>query len=237
MEENNINKIQKKDIINENSEEKVINSETERFQKDKDTSSFPQDIIINVDQEIKIEKEIDDKNKEEKEEEKVHEEEIEEEEEEINDFDDNIKIEKKTINISLIKVKDILKETQIEEKENLDLLKLELNFLAKKEYKWEVYRTPKEVKEFFKKLYKDLKNDNKAINLGTVQILDELHEYKEKQILESVPKIQKELDKILQNDYYNDNLILNEFLNIGGSSFSIYNNGEKPFEGWVILIV
>ena len=207
MEENNINKIQKKDIINENSEEKVINSETERFQKDKDTSSFPQDLIINVDQEIKIEKEIDDKNKEEKEEEKVHEEEIEEEEEEINDFDDNIKIEKKTINISLIKVKDILKETQIEEKENLDLLKLELNFLAKKEYKWEVYRTPKEVKEFFKKLYKDLKNDNKAINLGTVQILDELHEYKEKQILESVPKIQKELDKILQNDYYNDNLI------------------------------
>ena len=233
MEENNINNIENKDIINENSEEKVINSETERFQKDKDTSSFPQDLIINVDQEIKIEKEIDDKNKEEKEEEKVHEEEIEEEEEEINDFDDNIKIEKKTINISLIKVKDILKETQIEEKENLDLLKLELNFLAKKEYKWEVYRTPKEVKEFFKKLYKDLKNDNKAINLGTVQILDELHEYKEKQILESVPKIQKELDKILQNDYYNDNLILNEFLNIGGSSFSIYNNGEKPFEGWV----
>ena len=216
MEENNINNIENKDSINENLEEKVINSETERFQKDKDTSSFPQDLIINVDQEIKIEKEIDDKNKEEKEEEKVHEEEIEEEEEEINDFDDNIKIEKKTINISLIKVKDILKETQIEEKENLDLLKLELIFLAKKEYKWEVYRTPKETKEFFKKLYKDLKNDQKAINLGTVNILDELHDYKEKQILENIPKIQEEIDKILQNDYYNDNLIINEFLNIGG---------------------
>ena len=95
MEDNNINNIENKDSINTNMEEKVINSETERFQKDKDTSSFPQDLIINVDQEIKIEKEIDDKNKEEKEEEKVHEEEIEEEEEEINDFDDNIKIEKK----------------------------------------------------------------------------------------------------------------------------------------------
>ena len=41
MEENNINNMENKDSINVNSEEKVINSETERFQKDKDTSSFP----------------------------------------------------------------------------------------------------------------------------------------------------------------------------------------------------
>ena len=38
---------------------------------------------------------------------------------------------------------------------------------------------------------------------------------------------------MIKNEYFKENIIINEFLNIGGSSFSIYNNGVKPFEGWV----
>ena len=38
---------------------------------------------------------------------------------------------------------------------------------------------------------------------------------------------------MIKNEYFKENIIINEFLNIGGSSFSVYNNGVKPFEGWV----
>ena len=37
---------------------------------------------------------------------------------------------------------------------------------------------------------------------------------------------------MLQSTFFKNNTQLNEFLNIGGSSFSQYNNGVKPFEGW-----
>ena len=217
------------ETTNTNFDDKVLNSETQRLkkelEKEKDIPIVPKDIIIQVEQEIKEEIKIDNDIFEEKDEE-------EEEDENIELNDDNIKIEKKSINIQKIKAQDILNETQLEPNENLDLLKFELSFLIKKEYKWDVYRTPKETKEFFKKLYKSSHKDEKAINLGLIEILNILKECKEKEILESIPQIKIELEKIIENDYFNNNIILNEFLNIGGSSFSFYNNGVKPFEGW-----
>ena len=223
--ENNINNnIDKKESINTNLDEKIVNSETDRLKKENEGNESPQDFIINIEQEINEEIKIVEKNKEEKEEEI--------EEEDNIDHDNNVKIEKKTINITKVKAEDILKETQLEESENLDLLKIELNYLAKREYKWDVYHTPQETKEFFKKLYKSLKDDKTTIDLGLVEVFSKFKEYKEEQILGSIPQINQELGKILENEYYNNNLIINEFLNIGGSSFSIYNNGEKPFEGW-----
>ena len=76
-----------------------------------------------------------------------------------------------------VKAEDILKETQLEESENLDLLKIELNYWAKREYKWDVYHTPQETKEFFKKLYKSLKDDKTTIDLGLVEVFYKFKEY------------------------------------------------------------
>ena len=205
-------------------ENKVLNSETERLKKEKEKDTSPKEIIIQVEQEIKEEIKIDNDSIEERDEEE------EDENTELND--DNIKIEKKSINVQKVKAQDILKETKLEPNENLDLLKIELSFLAKKEYKWDVYRTPTETKEFFKKLYKSLYKDEKAINLGIVEILNNLKECKEEEILESISQIKIELEKMIKNEFFDNNLIINEFLNIGGSSFSFYNNGVKPFEGW-----
>ena len=215
------------ETTNTNMDDKILNSETERLKIEKEKDASPKEIIIQVEQEIKEEiKEeikIDNNSIEERDEE-------EDENTELND--ENIKIEKKSINIQKIKAQDILKETQLELNENLDLLKIELSFIAHKEYKWDVYRTPKETKEFFKKLYKSLHKDEKAINLGIVEILNNLKDCKEEEILESIPQIKIELEKMIKNEFFDNNLIINEFLNIGGSSFSFYNNGVKPFEGW-----
>ena len=168
---------------------------------------------------------------EEKNDEKKKETEDDEDNMEMND-DDYFEIEKKAISIERTTALDVLKESKIEEKENLELLKINLCFLVKKEFKWVVYRTPTEAHILFKKLYKSIKNDENAIILGFISSLEKLKDYKEKEILDHIEEIRDELDRMLQNPFFNNNLLLNEFFNIGGSSFSQYNGGVKPFEGW-----
>ena len=149
----------------------------------------------------------------------------------IND-DDNVKIKTKSIKIEKTTVAEVLKETKIEEKENFFLLKMNLSYLAKKQFNWVVYRTPSETQKFFKKLYNLIKNDENAVKLGFINALEKLKDYKESEILNSLQEVNDQLEKIIQNPYFDNNLQINEFLNIGGSSFSQYNKGVKPFEGW-----
>ena len=218
--ENNNDYLNKIKTIETNLDDKILDSDMERLKKEKENENEdekagqPKEIILQVEQEINNNKED------------------EEEDENLEINDDDIKIEKKVINIIKVKAEEILNETKLEEKENLDLLKLELTFIAKIEYKWDVYRTPQEVKNFFKKLYKFLNHSEKEKDQDLIDSIHDIKKLKDQQILDSVPQIKEELQKILQNDFFNNNTILNEFLNIGGSSFSIYNGGSKPFEGW-----
>ena len=197
-------------------QEKNNNYESERFKFSKEQNGNE---IIELQ---KYEKE--EKNEEE------NQEDVDEENLELND--ENIEIEKKSINIVRVTVGEVLKEQKIEKKENFDLLKIELNFLVKKEFKWVVYRTPKETRNFFKKIYKSIKNNNNAIRLGLVDSIGRLINYKNEDILNNIEEIKEELDKMLQNTFFKNNTQLNEFFNIGRSSFSQSNNGIKPFEGW-----
>ena len=196
------------------------NSESERFKFSKEQNMIETSKINNNDI---IENKDNNSMEKEKENEKY--------EEDIND-DEEIIIEKKSIDIERTTVGEVLKESKISKKDNFDLLKISLNFLAKKEYKWIVYRTPAETHKIFKKLYKSIKNDENGINLGFVILLGKLKNIKEKEILNKIVEIKSELNKMLQNPFFNKNLLLNEYLNIGGSSFSYYNGGVKPFEGW-----
>ena len=70
-----------------------------------------------------------------------------EEEDSFDDDDDNIKIEKKSIDIEKTTAAEVLNQTKLEPKDNLNLLKFNLCFLVKKEYKWTVYHTPEEVQK------------------------------------------------------------------------------------------
>ena len=148
------------------------------------------------------------------------------------DDDDNIKIEKKFIEITKTTAAEVLNQPKLDPKENLQLLKFDLCYLVKKEFKWEVYHTPDETKKFLKKIYKFIKHDENAAKLVELQILEKLKEYNENQLLDSIDEIKKQFDFLLQSPYFDHNLIINEFLNIGNTSFSQYNNGVKPYEGW-----
>jgi len=216
-------------------QEEMNNSESERFKSSRDQKVIEistREKYDNEEKDYNIEKS--DKNEnhdnEDKQEENQIEDDAEEEILEIND--DNLEIEKKTMNIKITTAGEVLKETNIAKKENYNLLKINLNFLVKKEFKWVVYRTPVDTIKFFKKLYKSIKHDENAINLGFVSTLEKLKGYKEKDILNSIEEIKNELDKMIQSSFFKNNLLLNEFFNIGGSSFSQYNDGIKPFEGW-----
>lgn len=206
--------------------EKMNNSESERLKSSKDQKEMDTTYgkLDNV--------EMNKVNENEEHHEEKHEDQQEDDEENLEINEEYIEIEKKTIDIEKTTVIEVLKETTIEEKENFELLKISLNFLVNKEYKWVVYRTPSETHSFFKKMYKSLKNDEVAVNMGFTNSLERIKDYKDKEIFQHINEIKKELDKMLQNPYFKNNNQLNEFFNIGGSSFSQYNGGVKPFEGW-----
>ena len=157
---------------------------------------------------------------------------FEDEEESSDEDDDNIKIEKKSIDIEKTKAGEVLNYSKMIPKENLKLLKFNLCFLAKKEFRWTVYHTPDEIIKFIKKIYKFIKNDENAIKLLDMSSLEKIKDFTEEQILNSVDVLKNQFDDLLQSSYLNNNLLLNEFLNIGSTSFSHYNNGIKPYEGW-----
>ena len=154
------------------------------------------------------------------------------EEESLDEDDDNIKIEKKSIDIEKTTAAEVLNHPKMDPKENLKLLKFNLCFLVKKEFKWVVYHTPDEIIKFIKKIYKFIKYDENAIKLLDMSSLEKIKDFTEDQILNSIDVIKNQFNDLLQSSYLNNNLLLNEFLNIGSSSFSHYNNGIKPYEGW-----
>ena len=205
--------------------ENMNNSESERFKFSREENNNE----ITTNQILEKEEKNEDEKKECIEENK----EDEDEENEFND-DENIEIEKKTIKIERVTAGEVLKEPKIEKKENFDLLMIDLNFLVKKdkEFKWVVYRRPSETIHFFKSIFKLIKNNDEAIKLGFVNSIGKIKGYRDKDILANIEEIQEELDKMLQSPFFKNNTQLNEFLNIGGSSFSPFNNGVKPFEGW-----
>ena len=216
-----------------NDKDKLNISETERLKPSNENSLF--NIISKIKNEnsennSKFSKRSNNENKEKKEKSDINQ--PEEDEEILEENDDNVKIEKKTIELEKTTAAEVIKESKLDPKENFDLLKINLIFLTKKEFKWVVYRTPSETQKFFKKLYKIIKSDDNAVKLGFVDSLEKLKDYNDSEILNSIETIKNELDKMLQSPYFDNNLQLNEFLNIGGTSFSQYNYGVKPFEGY-----
>ena len=153
-------------------------------------------------------------------------------------FDENdeeiVKIDKKSIEITKTTAIEVLKQTKLDPKDNLNLLKFNLCYLVRKEYKWEVYHTPDEVQKFFKKLSKFIKYDENAMKLVDLSSLEKIKDFTDDQILNSIDKIKNEFDTLFKSSYFDNNLIINEFFNIGSSSFSQLNNGIKPYEGWAM---
>ena len=159
---------------------------------------------------------------------------LDEEDDSFDDDDDDLKIEKKSIKIEKTTAAEVLNQPKLDPKENLNLLKFELCYLVKKEINWIVYHTPDEIQKFFKKIHRFIKNDESAMKVMKVTSLEKIKEYNNEQILNSIDQIKNEFNIILQSPYFHNNLIVNEFLNIGSTSFSIYNNGIKPLEGWAM---
>jgi len=150
------------------------------------------------------------------------------------DDDDNIKIEKKFIEITKTTAAEVLNQPKLDQKENLQLFKFNLCYLVKKEFKWEVYHTLEEVQKFFKKIYKFIKYDENAIKLIDMSSLEKIKESSDVQLFNHLEEVKSLFNNLIQSSYFDSNLILNEFLNIGNSSFRQYNNGVKPYEGWAM---
>ena len=139
--------------------DKLNNSETERFKSSHEVK------LVDLLSKVKIENsekasKVSKRSVEEREKSEYNQ--PEEDEEILEENDDNVKIESKSIEIEKTTAAEVLKESKLDPKENFDLLKIKLNFFAKKEFKWVVYRTPLEIHNFFKKIYKIIKNDENA---------------------------------------------------------------------------
>ena len=97
---------------------------------------------------------------------------------------------------------------------------------------WDIYTTPKEIKDLFEQMRKDISKSDKNI------ITDTMTRYFKLVKSNSYDSIYTNIDKILSYIIYfynkttaRDLPILKEFLKISAISFS-NNNGIKPFEGY-----
>ena len=97
-------------------------------------------------------------------------------------------------------------------------------------YKWVVYHTPKQVRKHIKTIYDKIANKEYKTSMLIHPIIIQLKH--DNEVIGNLPTINEFYNKCFSEpDIQNDQLLTN-FFNIGGTSFMKMNAGIKPFEGW-----
>ena len=142
-------------------------------------------------------------------------------------------VTKREIEVSSVKVSKVLKLDENELDQNLDLIEFKLFFIANDEYKWIIYKTPEEIKSFFKDFQSEIKNkENKTKYYYTklINLFEKILDCDTEKIIEEKNALKEIFTDLFNENDFNDNLTLKEFFGISKNSFNAINNGCKPFE-------
>ena len=97
-------------------------------------------------------------------------------------------------------------------------------------YNWIVYHTPKEVRNHIKKMYEKIANREIQTSFPIHPIIIQLKS--DQDVTSNLIIINDFYNKLFSDPNVQNNQLLNNFFNIGGTSFLKMNRGNKPFEGW-----
>ena len=115
---------------------------------------------------------------------------------------------------------------------NYNIIRFDLDFYSSNnKYSWKVYHTPKEILYHIKKIYDKIRNKQLLIKSSINPIIINLKV--EQDVLNNLQIINNFYAQLFTEPNVQNQIILNSFFNIGGTSFLKQNDGDKPFEGYV----
>ena len=148
---------------------------------------------------------------------------------------DKVQIVLKDIKAEYTSVSQILSppEVILEERDLFEVVKFTIKLEAVHEYKWEVYRKPSEIKRNFENISQEL--DKKSIvlagNFG--EMFDTVQSWTDDGIQIHVSELENFYRNLFMNPQVYNTQAFQEFFNISIGSFNQFNEGSKPFEGYV----
>ena len=111
------------------------------------------------------------------------------------------------------------------------IIRFDATFSSEKiNYNWVVYHTPKEVRKHIQKMYNKIATKEFQTNILIHPIIIQLRS--DKDVVDNLYIITDFYNKCFADPNIQNNQLLTNFFNIGGTSFLKMNAGNKPFEGW-----
>ena len=111
------------------------------------------------------------------------------------------------------------------------IIRFDATFSSEKiNYNWVVYHTPKEVRKHIQKMYNKIVTREFQTNMLIHPIIIQLRN--DKDVVDNLYIITDFYNKCFADPNIQNNQLLTNFFNIGGTSFLKMNAGNKPFEGW-----
>ena len=152
------------------------------------------------------------------------------------DFSNEFIINSLEIKLKSTKISQILKNfIQTSSNPDEDLLQFDIMLETVEKFKWTVYHKAIEIRENMNSIQTEISIENIRINAKIQQIINNLKNSSIDSILMDKEKM-KEVEKgytDLLLDLKDSSFYLMEFFNISLGSFSHYNGGKKPLEGYI----
>ena len=145
---------------------------------------------------------------------------------------DKVQMELIELNAEFTNVQSVLKLTDLDQKDNFDLVKFSIKAKAVYDYEWEVYHKPSEIKKNFSEIHSELSKNHINPTANIAAIFTTVSDYQDESVHSNLNEIVNYYKALFQDSKVKSSLSLKEFFNISIGSFNQYNNGQKPFEGY-----
>ena len=148
---------------------------------------------------------------------------------------ETLKVTLKDIKAEYSSVSQILSppEVNLEDRDLFDVVKFTIIVEAVNEYKWEVYHKPSEIRRNFQNISDELEKKNIILTGEFGDMFNKIQNWTDDGIQIHITEVENFYkDLFLNNQVYNTSSF-QEFFNISLGSFNQFNEGSKPFEGYV----
>ena len=146
---------------------------------------------------------------------------------------DKIQIKVIDIKAEYTNVSSILvQKTDLEEKDLFEVIKFTITLEAVHKYIWNVYRKPSEVRKNFENIISELEKKNINPRSNIRDMLLQISTWTDDGIQIHISDIANYYLTLFKDNQIYNTISFKEFFNISTASFSQYNEGIKPFEGY-----
>ena len=155
---------------------------------------------------------------------------------EIEEVDqDKIEIKDIDIKAEYTNVSSVLSPitTNLRDKDLFEVVKFTIKLEAVHQYIWDIYHKPSEIRENFENIISELDKNHIIVKGDIREMLTQISTWTNDGIQIHISDIANYYLSLFKDKQIYNTLAFKEFFNISSASFNQYNEGIKPFEGYV----